>query len=250
MSSTFGSDMMANYFTTVQADQASKDPTKQIVGMVGAAEAPTIAGQELQFAGLEQQMADAPAALKQQSDYATALAGYQQGALGISQQQTNLSQQGTEQQYGLTQQAQAEQAQKNALNYTRQLQGSVQNSAAGGVLNSGGSTQAQADIGQQASWANQDLSRQEQLSAGDYARAQQNYALMAQSNGLSSAEIQTRLGQGISQLGQQYDPSTIAAQAGNVLSSSQQGIGQVLSEVGALTNTNLVSWLANPGGTK
>jgi hypothetical protein len=243
MASTFGTDPMASYFTTVQADQASKDPTKQLIGNIGALEAPTIAGQELQFAGIEQQMADAPAALKQQSDYATALAGYQQGRLGIQNQQTGLSQQGTEQQHALTVQSQAEQEQKNALNYTRQLQGSVQNSAASGVLGTGGAVQAQGDIGQQAWWAQADLGRQEQLTAGDYARAEQNYALMAKANGLSAAEVKTRLGQGIDQLGQQYDPATIAAQAGNVLSSSSQGIGQVLSEVGSLTNTNMLSWL-------
>ena len=243
MASTFGTDPLGSYYSTIATEMASSNPNTAAVGALGASTAPTVAQQETQFAGIEQQLGDLGPGLAQQGDYATALAGYQLGNLGIQNQESQISNQGTQQQYALTQQQQQQQAQENQLNYTRQLQGQVQGAASSGTLNTGGNVQAQQDIGQQAEWAGQNLSRQEQLSAGDYARAQEQFGLMGQANGLSAAEVQTRLGYGLEQLGESADPSSLVSQAGNILSGSVQGVGNTLSQAGLLGGLNALAGL-------
>ena len=236
-------DPNLSYYAQIQADLASKDPGTAMTGALAASTAPAVAQAGLGLATTEQQMGQLGPELQQQGDYASMMAGYQLGGLGINQQQSALSQQATEQQYGLTQQSQQEQAQKNQLNYTRQLQNFVGGSAASGALNTEGAKQGQADIGQQAKWSAQDLSRSEQMSAGDYARAQQNFALMAKANGLSQQEVYTRLQYGLSQMGESADPSQLAAQAGNAMSGAVQGVGGTLSQAGVLGNMNSLAGL-------
>lgn len=236
-------DPNQSYYAQIQADLASSNPQTALTGALAAGTAPTVAGQETQVAQAEQQLGTLGPQLQQQADYSSQLAGYQLGGLGINAQQSALQQQGTEQSYGLTQQAQQEQAQKNQLNYARQLQGFVGGSAASGALGTEGSRQGQADIGQQAAWAQAGLGRQEQQSAGDFARAQQNYALLAKANGLSQQEVYTRLQYGLEQMGQSADPSSLVSQAGQALSGSVQGVGSTLSQAGLLGGMNALAGL-------
>jgi hypothetical protein len=236
-------DPNSSYYAAIQADMASNNPATSLVGATAAASAPSIAQQQLSVAGTEQQLADTGPGLQQQGDYAALMAGYQKGGLGINEQQTALQQQGTEQNYALQQQGFQEQAQKNQLQFTQALQSAVGGSAASGALNTQGSKQQQTTIGQEAQWAGQDLSRQEQLSAGDFARAQQNYGLIAQANGLSVDEVNTRLQYGLQQLGENADPTALVSQAGNALSGETQGVGSVLSQAGLEGGMNALAAL-------
>jgi hypothetical protein len=242
MATTFGTpDGQSSYESVINTAQSSKNPATALAGNVAAQGAPQVAAAGVAFAQTEGQLAQQGPELQQQSDYATAMAEYQKTGLGIQFAQQQLQQQGTEQNYGLTQQAQAEKGQQNLLQYSRALQNQVQGAAASGTLHSGGSVQGQGDIAQQAAWANADLSRQEQASAGDFARAEQNYQLMAQANGLSVAELKTRLGYGIEQLGIGMDPTSLVAQAGNAISGQAQGVGSTLSQIGLETGMNTLS---------
>lgn len=247
MATTFGASPQTSYYEQIAADLNSNTPGASLIGAEGAAAAPQQAQLETQFAGIEQQLGDLGPSLAQQSDYATLLAGDQLGGLGINSQQTALQQQGNTQQYQLTQKQQQEQGQKNQLQFTNQLQSLIGGEAASGAINTGGSKQQQSTLAQNAQWANADLSRQEQLSAGDYARAQQNYGLIGEANGLSQQEVYTRLQYGIDQLGESADPSSLVSQAGNVLSGGAQGVGSTLSEAGLLGGVNASAAFAGLG---
>lgn len=238
-------DPNQSYYAQIQTDLASSNPQTGIVGALGASTAPTVAQQQLGVAGIESQLGTEGPELQQQGDYAAQLAGYQLGGLGINAQQTALQQQGTEQSYALGQQGFAQQGAENALNYKNELQSMIGSSAASGALNTHGSTQQQGTLAQENTWQNATLEREEQQSAGDYARAQQNYALMAKANGLSQQEVETRLQYGLSQLGEgaASDVDQLAAQAGNALSGSVQGVGSTLSQAGLLGGMNALAGL-------
>jgi hypothetical protein len=233
--------MPSGYFQQVNSQLGTTSATPATAE--AALGAPALAQQELQYAGLEQQLGTTPAELQGQADYATQMAGYQLAGQGINAQQTQLQQQGTEQSYSLTQQNQAQQAAQNVQNFQTQLQGLTGGQAASGSLNTAGAKTAAANLGQQNQWNQATLGRQEQQSAGDYARAQQNYALIAKANGLSQQEVQTRLQDGIEQLGLGYDPTSVVSQAGNVLSGSAQGVGSALSQAGMLQGINTLAGL-------
>ena len=233
--------MPSGYFQQVNSQLGTTSATPATAE--AALGAPALAQQELQYAGLEQQLGTTPAELQGQADYATQMAGYQLAGQGINAQQTQLQQQGTEQSYSLTQQNQAQQAAQNVQNFQTQLQGLTGGQAASGSLNTAGAKTAAANLGQQNQWNQATLGRQEQQSAGDYARAQQNYALIAKANGLSQQEVQTRLQTGIEQLGLGSDPTSVVSQAGNVLSGSAQGVGSALSQAGMLQGINTLAGL-------
>jgi hypothetical protein len=230
-----------SYFSAVQS-QLGGSATQPVAGEA-ALSAPQMAQLETQFATTEQQLGDTPAELQAQGDYSTQMAGYQLGGLGINAQQSALQQQGTEQSYGLTQQSQAQQGAQNVQNFQKQLQGLTGGEAASGSLNTAGAKANAANLGQQNQWNQATLNRQEQQSAGDFARAQQNYALIGKANGLSQDEVQLRLQNGLEQLGLGSDPSSLVSQAGNVLSGSAQGVGSVLSQAGMLQGINTLSAL-------
>ena len=205
--------------------------------------APALAQQGVQEAGIQQQLGDLAPQLALEGDYATQMAGYQLGGLGINTQQTGLQQQGTEQAYGIQQQRYGLQAQQQALQFQNQMQGIIGGEAASGALNTQGSKQQQSTAQQMNQFAQQGLGLNEQLSAGDYARAQQNYGLIGQANGLAQQEVYTRLQSGLQQMGVGADPTSLVAQAGGVLSGQATGIGGTLSQAGLLGGLNALSGL-------
>lgn len=218
-------------------------PPQTVTGAIAAQNAPALAQQGLQYAGIEQQLGDLGPSLQLQGDYATQMAGYQLGGLGINTQQTALQQQGAEQRYGLQQQGFAQQQAQQALQFQNQMQGIVGGEAASGALNTEGSKQQQSTAQQENVFAGQSLGRQEQLSAGDYARAQQNYGLIGQANGLGQQEVYTRLQSGLQQLGESADPTSLVAQAGGLLSGESTGVGGTLSQAGLLGGLNALAGL-------
>jgi hypothetical protein len=182
---------------------------------------------------------------------------------GIEQQEYGLQQQGyglSAQQLGLEAQQYPEQLQEAALNYNTNRENLVGNLAASGAMNTVGSTQQQNVLGQQYGWQVADINRaaaglglqqqqlglqqqesvlgqqattaQQQYSAADIARQQQNLALLAQSNGLSVQEVQQQLGYGLAQSG--LDLQQNLPQLLNSLSSIYTGeLGDVESAAGA-----------------
>lgn len=232
-----------SYEQQVQADLASSNPNTQTAGIYGASIAPSLAQTQLQFAGVEQQLGDLGPALAQQSDYANLMAGYQLGGLGITAEQQALGMQGTTQQYGIQQQQFGITAAQQQLAAQRQMQSAVGSAASSGAMNSVGNQQAQSDIAQQYAWQKQTLQGQEQLAAGDYARAQQSYGLMAQANGISQQEVYARLQYGLNQLGISMDPSSLVSQAAGSLSGGAQDAGSILAQAGLTAGLNTIMGL-------
>ncbi len=245
MTSTFGSTPDLSYYQQITQNLASSNPQVGFGAAEQAAIAPTVAGAGLTVAGVEAQMALTQPELQQQDAYQSQLAGEQLGALGISGQQTNLQQQGTQQAFGITQQQQGIEAQQQALAYQNQMQGIVGGEAASGALNTEGSKQQQKTATEQYGWGQQELQGQEALTAGDYARAQQNYALIAQANGLSQQEVQTRLQNAIATNADSAYSSAdqLVAQAGAALSGEAQDVGGALANAGLVAGVNTNSVL-------
>ena len=230
-----------------------------VTGAIQAQNAPALANQGLQASLLQKQMGQIQPDLQQAGDYATAMAGYQLGGQDINAKQVGLQQQGTEasygnqqQQYGLQQQGIQQQQQEQALSFQNQMQGIIGGSAASGALNTEGSKQAQSTAQQQNVFAGQTIGReqtslglQEKLSAGDFARAQQNYGLIGQANGLAQQEVKTRLESGLQQLGESSGASadSLVSQMGGVLSGESTGVGGTLSQAGLLGGLNPLSGL-------
>src|SRR6202451_1581742 len=160
-------------------------------------------------------------------------AANQEAQLGISGEQLGLQGQGLQaqagllgtttgleqQEYGLQQQQYPEQLAEAALNYGANQQSLTGNLAAAGATNTvGAKTQEnllsqdygyqQADINraqQESALQQQGTTAQQQYSAGDLARQQQNLALVATSNGLSQQEVAQQLGYGLAQSGLDYE---------------------------------------------
>lgn len=240
-------DPNASYYQSIIAQEASSNPNTALAGVQAAATAPQVAATGLTNAEGAAQLGSNPTQEGQTYDYSTLMATDQLKGLNINQEQTNLSQTGNTEQYQATMANDAQQAQQNQLSFTRQLQGQAQNAAASGSLNSVGNKQAEGDIGQQASWANQSLNRNENLTQEQYANAQQNFGLIGQANGLSQAEVEARLQYGINQLGEEYDPTSLAAGIGNGLSSQTADVAGILSQVGLIGGVNAGAALGQLG---
>lgn len=236
-------DPNLSYYQQVQQDLASSNPATGVVGALGASAAPTVAQQQLGVAGIEQQMGDTGSSLQQQGDYADIMAGYQKAGLGINAEQTQLQEASSNQQFAAQQQGFQQTAQQNQLDFTNQLQSLIGGEAAQGASHTGGSETGQATLGTEYQLANEKLNTQEQLSAGQQALAQQNFGLIGEANGLSVDEVNARLQYGLEQLGEQADPATLAAQAGNALSGEVQGVGGTLSQAGLLGGLNALAGL-------
>lgn len=236
-------DPNLSYYQQIQQDLSSSNPQTATVGALGASTAPTVAQQQLGVAGIEQQLGDLGPGLQQSADYSDLMAGYQLGGLGINQQQTALQEQGSAAHYAATQQGFQQQAQQNQLDFTNQLQSMIGSAAASGASHTGGAETGQSTLATQKQLADQSLATQESLSAGDQARAQANYGLIGNANGLSQQEVYTRLQYGLEQMGESADPSSLVAQAGNALSGSVQGVGSTLSQAGLLGGLNALAGL-------
>jgi hypothetical protein len=196
-------------------------------------------------------------------------AANQEAQLGISGQQLGIQGQGLQaqagllgtttgleqQEYGLQQQQYPEQLAEAALNFGANQQSLTGNLAASGATNTvGANTQQnllsqnygyqQADINraqQESALQQQGTTAQQQYSAGDLARQQQNLALVATSNGLSQQEVAQQLGYGLAQSGLDYEQNL--PQLLNSLSSIYEGqLGTAegaAGELGLLGGTSL-----------
>ena len=210
----------------------SPNTLQNILGQVEGATAPQQALSELQtaLAGNQynintQQYQLSNTNLEQQAANQEAQLGISQAQLGIQGQglQAQAGLLGTttgleQQEYGLQQQQYPEQLAEAALNYNANNQALTGNLAASGATNTvGARTQEnllsqnygyqQADIGraqQESQLQQQGTTAQQQYSAGDLARQQQNLSLVAQSNGLSQQEVAQQLGYGLAQSGLDY----------------------------------------------
>ena len=156
-------------------------------------------------------------------------AANQLAQLGISNQQIGLQGQGLQaeagllgtttgieqKEYGLQQQQYPEQLAEAALNYGYNRQNLQGNLGAQGATNTVGAKNQLNLLQQNYGWQTADINRaqqesqlqqqattaQQQYSAADLARQQQNLALVAESNGLSVQEVQQQLGYGLAQAG-------------------------------------------------
>jgi hypothetical protein len=218
--------------------------------------------------------------------------GLEQQGWGLEQQNWALQQQGfglEQQQYGVSATQYPEQLAEAALNYNVNRENLVGNMAASGALNTQGSTQQQnvllanygfqrADIGraqelaalgqqqtllgqqeagigqQQAVLGQAATTAQQQYSAADIARQQQNLQLVAQQNGLSVQEVQQQLAYGLSQAGldlQQNLPqllNSLSSIYGGDLSQVEGAAGELgllggtsLANIGNMSNVNVYS---------
>lgn len=252
-----GPDPNASYYAAAQAnigaainsDLSSKDPSKQLLGFLGAGAEGQMATTDVQNAAVQSQIGQLPSEYQQAYDYTNLLGQQQLQGMGISRQQTGLQQAGTEQQYAVTQAEQAQKEKELELQATRQMQGTIGQQATGGSQMTTAGQQQVGDVAQQYAWQKASLGRQEQLSAGDYARAQQNYALVAQANGISVQEAEERLTMGLNQLGPQYDPTTLVAQGAGYAGQQASALSGILAQAGLDQGTNVNSILpGGPGG--
>jgi hypothetical protein len=223
---------VAQFQTDIQNFGGSPNSLQNILGQLESATAPqqalsalqtALAGNQFNINNQQYQLSNTN--LEQQ-------ATNQLAQLGISQQQLGLQGQGLQseagllgtttgleqQEYGLQQQQYPEQLAEAALNYGANQQALTGNLAAAGATNTvGARTQEnllskdygyqQADINraqQLSQLQQQGTTAQQQYSAADLARQQQNLALVAQSNGLSQQEVAQQLGYGLAQSGLDY----------------------------------------------
>jgi hypothetical protein len=152
-----------------------------------------------------------------------------------------------QQEYGLQSQQYPEQLAEAALNYKNNRQNLLGNLAASGASDTVGSRQQQNLLSQNYSWQTADIKRaqqeaglqqqgtlaQQQYSAAELARQQQNLSLVAQANGLSEQEVMQQLGYGLAQAG--LDVKQAAPQLLNSLDQIFAGdLSQVEGAVGSL----------------
>ena len=210
----------------------STNPLQNILGQLEGATAPQQGLSELQtaLAGNQYNLNTAQYGLTNTN--LEQQAANQEAQLGISNEQLGIQGQGLQaqagllgtttgleqQEYGLQQQQYPEQLAEAALNYGSNQQSLTGNLAASGATNTvGAKTQEnllntnygyqQADINraqQESQLQQQGTTAQQQYSAGDLARQQQNLALVAESNGLSQQEVAQQLGYGLAQSGLDY----------------------------------------------
>ena len=242
MTSTFGQgqDPMQSYYQQITTQLGSSNPQVGLQAAEQAGVAPQVAQAGLTYASDQAQMGLIQPELQQQDAYQSQMAGYQLGQLGIQGQQTGLQQQGTAQSYGFTKQQQAQQGAQEALSYKNEMQNMQGQLAASGALNTEGSKQQQGTAKQEYAWQKATLQGQEALSAGDYARAQQNYALIGKANGLSQQEVYSRLQNAYATNADSAAGSldSLVAQAGGSLSSATQDVGGALANYGLMAGLN------------
>jgi len=230
---TGAANPVSEFQQDVQNFSGSPNTLQNILGQVESATAPqqslsalqtALAGNQYNINTQQYQLSNTN--LEQQ-------AANQEAQLGIGNEQLGIQGQGLQaqagllgtttgleqQEYGLQQQQYPEQLAEAALNYGANSQALTGNLAASGATNTvGARTQEnllsqnygyqQADINraqQESSLQQQGTTAQQQYSAGDLARQQQNLALVAQSNGLSQQEVAQQLDYGLSQSGLDYE---------------------------------------------
>ncbi len=241
-----------------------------------ASVAPTVAGAELQYGQAQQQLGLVNPELQSQLAYNNAMAGYQQGSLGLSNQQlgvqqTGLQQQGAQnvaqqgfeqQQYGIQQGQYPEQYAEAALAYQNNLMNTQGSQAIGGTQNTVGGKQQLSTLGQQYGFQQQDIARSQalsqlgqqseqsgyQYSEEQLQNAQKNLALSAQANGLSQQQMLTMLQYGNQQagIGAEQQAAGLEGQQAQDLIGILSTAGPALSQIGFATNLNAIAGTGGP----
>jgi hypothetical protein len=262
-------DPPAQYSQQIQQALSSNNSFQSVAGELGGSSALQAGLGATQIDAAESQYGINNQATLLGNQYNSAMAGYQMGQLGISQQQLGLqgtglaeqqqllgTQSGIEaQQYGLQSQVFPEEQAEAALQYGNsqsQLQGSL---AASGALNTKGSQQQQSTLAQQYGWQQADISRAqslaglgqqstvagEQYSQEELANAQQNLGLLASSNGMSQQEVGTQLQYMLDsgQLQGMENPIQLLNTIGQVNAGDLTGIENQISTAGFASGMNL-----------
>jgi hypothetical protein len=228
----YGSGPVATFQQDVANFNGSSNTLQNILGQVESSTAPQQSIYQLQTALAGNQFNTNTEQYNLTNTQLEQQSANQLAQLGISGQQIGLQGQGLAaqasllgttsgleaQEYGLQQQQYPEQQAEAALNYQNNRQNLQGNLASTGALNTVGSRNQQNLLSQNYGWQTADINRaqqqsaleqqgtlaQQQYSAADIARQQQNLQLVAQSNGLSIQEVQQQLGYGLAQSGLDY----------------------------------------------
>lgn len=242
MASTMGTtpSPSQDYYSQVMGQLGSSNPQIGLQAAELAQTAPQAAGAGLAFAGYQAQMGLIGPEMQQQDAYQSQMAGFELGRLGISEQQTGLSQQGTTQSYQTQQERDKITEQQQALQYANQQSGLQGSLAASGAINTEGSKRQQGTLAKQYGWEQQELKGQEALEAGNYSRAMKNYELIGKANGLSAQEVYARLQNAYATDADSAAGSMdqLVAQAGGALSNMTQDVGSALANYGLLSGLN------------
>ncbi len=257
-------------YTPIGAPEQSTGPnaTQNLASTLLSGAEPTIASSQLQYNLGAQQQGLVNTNLAETNAYNQAMTGYQQGSLGISNQQIGLqktglqeqgqqaaAQQGFEQQgYNIQQGQYPEQQAEAALAYQNALRSTQGGQAISGTQNTVGGRADVSTLAQNYGFQQQDINRaqqlsqlgqQSELSGYGYSQeqlqnAQKNLGLSAQANGISQQQLYTMLGYQNQQAGLSAQGQSQQIQAGqesdliNILANA----GPALSQLGMATNLN------------
>lgn len=289
-----GQNPVAAFQQDVSNYSGSPNTLQSILGQLEGATAPTQALSELQtaLAGNQYNLAGSQYGLT--TTNLEQQAANQEAQLGISGQQLGIQGQGLaseagllgtttaleQKEYGLQQQQYPEQLAEAALNFGANQQALTGNFAASGASDTVGARTQQNLLSQNYGYQQNDINRaqqlsqlqqqgttaQQQYSAGDLARQQQNLALVAESNGLNQQEVAEQLGYGLSQAGLDYQqamPQLLNSLSGiysGQLGTAEGAAGQLgllggtslspsqVSGIGQSSGLNLISPGVNPLG--
>jgi hypothetical protein len=217
------------FLSDVAGFQNSPNSLQQILGQVEGTIAPGMSAADLQAALAGNQFGTNLSQYQLTGTNLINQAANQLGQYGISAAQLKLQGQGLQaeagllgttsgleqQEYGLQKQQYPEQLAEAALNFQNNQRNLTGNLAAAGATNTVGGGAQQNLLSQNYAWQTADIGRaqkeaelqqqgtlaQQQYSAADIARQQQNLALVAQANGLSQQEVVQQLGYGLKQAG-------------------------------------------------
>lgn len=258
------------YYSNIMAELGSNKPGNQILGNLASQTLPTLAAARLQAGEITQQLTLVRKQESLSNAYTQAMAHFTLQQLGIRgqqiglQQQTNTAEQQLaqlqnqleQQQYGITiqkfgtERKAATLAHQNAL-----LQFHGREAASGTQGGTGARLQAQtiatqykmqlagitraqqmATLGQKSTLASQ------QFTAGQLQRASQNLSLLAQANGLSEQQVQTRLNYALqqNQLSAARTTTQLLGQLGQVWQGEEASAAQAAS-LGAYAGMNVVA---------
>lgn len=254
-------DMIPHGAQKAPQNSTGGDAAQQTLQELLAGVGPQLAAGQVQQAGLQQQLGALGAETGLSNAYSQAMAGIQEGQMGIGREQLGIRGQGLQAQMGLSAEQQAIEQQQFGLqmsqfpeqqaqlalqnkNATQQMQGSQ---AASGALNTEGSKSAQSTLASEQGWAQQDLARAQQQALlgqqsevagyqyqqGEFGRSQQNLALMAQANGLSEQQLVEQLNYGIAQNNLQGKTSAgqLLAQMGSLAAGDISTAGAAIAPI-------------------
>lgn len=254
-----------------QTTTSPPNPEQQLLGQLGASVAPQTGQAQLQYNLGQEQLGLVGPEYQNQLAYNNAMAGYQQGSLGLSAQQIGIQQVGQQQQaaqsqaqqgfeqqqYALQQQQYPEQSAEAALAYQNALRNTQGSQAISGTQNTVGGRADVNTLGQNYGFQQQDIARSQalsqlgqksELSGYQYSQeqlqnAQKSLALSSQANGLSQQQMLTMLNYGNQQAGvgaQQDIISLLAQQGGNAIGQVSNA-GSALSQIGFASGLNALA---------